>query len=1032
VAEQNDPFDLMVPLGDPPAEEEAEAPPVETPPVPGRSVGLSSGLEGPRGDVFEKMIPLGPQATTGEKARAVGQGLATGAVRTGAITAGAVGGAIVGAAAFPPAAPITGTIGGILGAIGGYFFGEVAVEDLADPDFSGPITFRTLDDVPAELRPYAVFGETVGSFVAPTGAVVGVARSRLRIIIDPMAGRFKRFTGGLINRILDMAGSKTRRFVATETGAAGGAATAGMLAQVAAPDQPGVRLGAEIVGGFANPSRLFLGVGTDTFNRLIGFAKRNTVSGRQNKAGQFLQDFLREHGEDPDLLAALLRAEAENLVPGAQPTVAQALGSDAMSAFEAQFAEINRAFGRAAEIQARQTLDSMAAAIVILRGPDASPAMLVEAGRIQETAYRLLLQQGVDEALDTATTAARGIPGSLDETMRSTLSRAAEETLSTSLKGARAVERGLYDATESVTLQTMAPLFTQERAIATEMLERAQLPTIIVDTLADYRVAQQLMQKARALEINPAQMGSKAARAFLKENGITAKEFRAIRARFTTAEVTRFRSEVLELARKANKDGLENLSRRLGLLAEAALDTIDNGYTLARKQGFISREVSDAYDRARTFSRSLHDTYTRAYTGVAKVVGRRGELVTPPEALLHNALATGPELRASRFRELQEATEFLIRQTDEGIDIPAEEMASVIANGQKMFDTQQSFLRLAAAEVIGKDGRVSPQLIFKFLRSKAELLERFPVVRELLESAQTSEEALAALQRSTQMRLRPDQIASQGFAQAARVEAGADAVKVAIGSSNPRPIESLEALVEVARRGGPQVSDSLRASIFDHIIETSLRNDQKGVSLPKLIVGLTKPIRPGLESMLEFMVRTRLLTEPETAIINQVIVRARSITQAVSTQATGERILGGGAGDILGAGIDILLRMTGATIATQIAGLAPGTATTGRSLIVAQSGSKMMRQVFQRLPAIHLEDILKAALRGDPLPGQTERFGLAIALLEAPKTAHRAIQLSRQIHAYAITSLLTFVSRDDQYVEDQTPPVFDLMRDINE
>lgn len=952
-----------------------------------------------------------PKRTFGEKAAVVGRGAATGAIRSTGITSGAIAGV---AATAPIPIPGARVVGAIVGGLTGFFLAEEAVEGLADPDlFDTPLTFRTLEEVPEDLRPLAIFGETIGGAVSPSAAVVGLAKKGIRVVIDPAAGRLKTFAGNIVNNMMDMASKKTGRFIATEAAATATAATAGAISEDVLPGAAGVRLGAEVTAGILSPTRFFLGLGTDAFNAVKRFGKSLKPEARLNKAGTVLQEYLELAGEDPVALAALLRTVD---IEG-QPTVAQALGNRAVAAFEAEFKEISREFGVKATAQARQSLDAISGAIVLLRGTG-DPEALLHAASLRNDAYRALLTSRVERARAVAQKAADGIT---DDTprARSALSVTAGDSLTEAMAGGRAVERELWEATESVPVKSMARLFRELGSIRAEMLDRATLPSLIESTIGDYKAAQKVIRKVKKAGVDVNQELTKESKKALKKIGVTVGELNKSLKLFSTRELMKFRSEVLEQARKAGKAGEDNLSRRMGLLAEAALDDVDRGFKVALTDGVIDAATAGAHNDARAFTREFHNVFTRAFAGAAKVQGRRGELQLPPEALLHKALATGPEMRALRFKELEEATRFLPTQAAKGVPVSEQALQGAVANSDMMLDAQRSFLRLSAAEVIDKEtGKVSTKKVADFLSDQEELLDRFPEVRNLLEQAGKTEAAREVVENIT--RLKINRIGeNNAFAKLLKVESGADAVKSALNS--PKPLQEIVALSRMARRAGPQANAGLRASIWDHVMRTSMRSDGQSISLPKLVNAINEPIRPGLPSILQIMHQQRLMTLSDIQNVRKLVTAAQDVISTASVLPTGEMVLGGGAEDLTGAGADILLRMIGSAGATKVTGFIPGAPSAGQSLIAAYAGSRLMRQVFQRVPKLRLQDLLSRALLGDPITPGAPAYSLATALLEAPKTTKQAIKLSQQIHAYAISSGLAYAASGDEDPSSAAP-----------
>ena len=739
---------------------------------------------------------------------------------------------------------------------------------------------------------------------------------------------------------------------------------------------------------------------------------------QQTRQGQNLQQMFRDAGGDPDVFAAQMSVASAQLPAGAQPTVAQALGDTAFNAIEEQFKQVDAAFGKSAAIQARQTIDAVANQIIKFREVG-DAGLLVAAGRAQDAAYREIINFELQQAKEKAVATVDAFTDGLGNVSKLDFSRAATEIYSESLKSSRAIEHQFYQEIPDVVPSSLNPILEQHTTIRKEMLAAARLPSIVEDTIASYRATQKLVDKAVAAGIDLTQLSTPAAEAFLKKNKTTAKAVGEQLERFTTGELQIFRSKLLELSRKANKKGNAILSRHLGQLAEATRETFNVSLNSALELGTIDQAGAQAWSRATAFTAALTREYISTFGGVTRLKGRRGELQVQPEELLPSALAGGEATRALRMEDISNSVGFLVQQADAGVPISEEALASAVESSELMFETQQGFLRLMAAEVVDKNGRANTTKIFTELKKNKEILKNFPVVKKLLEDARTSEDALQMLEQASQISLRDDQIAQNAFAQVAKFESGSDAIKFAF--RHDRPIETFEGLVEVARRGSNKIPpkkalEGLRRSIWDFVIDQSQRDDSLAVSLPKLVNMIREPIKPGLPSLLDIMADQKLMSTPEIETLNRLLAVADNVVASLATTSTGENVFDSGIEGLTGAGMSVLLRMTGSTLATSAARLAPiGGGNTGRSLIVAQSGARFMETIFRKLPKLGRENILRGALRGDPLVPGGPRYGLAIALMEAPTTPGAMLIWARQINAYAIYSLASTLPDQDIY-----------------
>ncbi len=1005
---------------------ETTAPEAEAPDVPDDVLSSTPGGQaGPGGEG----LPPGAPESAGET---IARSAVSGAIRGTGVISGAVAGFKTGVAAtaavpIPGARVVGAIVGTIAGGAAGYFIAEGAVDVLADPDIMGdqPLTVRRIEDVPPQFRSAAVFGDNLGMFIGPAGIMVGAAKQGVRIVINPGAGRLKTFAGNLINSMFEQAATRTGRFVGTEAGAAVSAGIGGAIAEEVAPGHAGARFGAELAFGIASPTRFIMGLGTDSVRLIARFFKSMSPEARLSKTGSLMQRYMRAAGGDPEAMAIALRNF--RLPDGTKPTVAMALGDPAAAALEAELRIINLPFANQSAAAARRALETVATTIVMFKEMSrlgGSTEALMEVARARSKAFGSLIKMRIERARSEALAGAKRITGDTPSA-RAEISILAEEALSRAMKDGRRVEKLMWEGVESAGA-TPGRLLRQFRKVKRGMLPRAKLDPLIEGTIADFQAAQgvagQLKKAGLDLHQTVAVFGTpltgakrRAIRATLKELGLSVGQIKKAADDLSTEGLQKFRSEALEQARIANKAGEANLSRRLGLLAEAALGDIDGAYQQGIKSGTVSQAVADAYSSARAFSFEFHETFTRAYGGVTQALGRRGQDLVPPEVLLHDALSTGSEMRALRFKELEMATRFLPNMAEAGFDVSDDVLRATRMNIDKMLDAQEQFVQLAAAEVIDPEtGLVSTKAIHKFLRDKSELLDRLPVVRELLENALKSEEARAAVEALAKTEVATTLAKGTALARLTEVESAADAVGAALSSATP--IKAMTEMWDLARGGGAKAAAGFRIAFWEHVAEAARRSDGQGISLPKLIELIDHPIRPGLPTALEMAATQGWMTKQEIDVIRRFIDLGRNIIRAQATGPTGEMIFGGGIEDLTGAGADLLLRVVGAKGGRMVSQAVSGGGSTGagESLIASYAGSKLMRQIFLRWPRLLQTKVITGAMSGDPLVPGGEPYSLMIALLEVPENPKAAIRLAQQIHAYGQGAAINLAASLDE------------------
>lgn len=538
-----------------------------------------------------------------------GAALETGA-RAAYQSAGALAGAGIGAAVSGPFAPIGATVGGALG----YWVGGKSAE------ISG---FRSPEDLPAELRPAGYFGESIGGAFPFATAPYVLAAANYKFA--PTA------VGKFINQIVNTAKTRPITFALAEAGPAISAAAGAGIAESLAPGDTGIRVGAEVAAGMTNPTKGLVIAATGV-NQIVRKATSTlSPAARETQAGQYIMDVLAQTGEDPELIARVLRetplAGLENL------TAAQRAGSPGLAAISDMLAKQSSKFGAESEKAFTEGLDAIRQQVALLRGTG-DPEALRAAAEVQSTYYRTLIQGRLDMAVDDARAAAAGISQDTPAA-RAELGVRVRELISESITSARTAERELWSAIpkdQSVPITNLQREFDATVADLLPEVRDQKTPKIVRDFINRVSSNQQVEQ---SLIILPEDIGRRVA------GGAPAGT--------NAGEMTQLRTELLDMARQSSTSGDYNQARIYNNLAEAVLDDIDTAF---RQTG------NTAYQDARQFSKELNDTYTRSFVGKATSQGRYGDRIAP-ELLVRRATSSGPEATRLQLEELEQATRFV-------------------------------------------------------------------------------------------------------------------------------------------------------------------------------------------------------------------------------------------------------------------------------------------------------------------------------------------------------------------------------------
>lgn len=834
-------------------------------------------------------IPLADSApsSAGEKARGFGQAATGSFLETG----GAVGGMVMGAqigALGGPAAPVTVPLGAAAGAAAGFFAGRGVKEMAGIPK---------VEEMPPDVRPFGVAGEVVGGSVPFAAAPLAAARTGARLPASKV--------GNFINKIIDFAASNPKTFVAGEAAGISGSAAAGGFAEAAAPGNLGIRTGAEIAGGFFNPTRLAVGAAKGTMDGVRAAYNSFTRSGRETQAARALQEIMDIAGEDPEVVAKLLRQSG---IQGVETTAAQKTGSPALIALEQKLSQDSARFGNEARVSAEESLSTMRNMVVALTNTG-DPAALAEAARIQARYYKTLIAGRLQQAERVTVEAASRM--SVDNpSSRSELSRIARESLETALTESRKAESELWeklpkDIPVNIGRARVNGIMPEIKRIRDQLLPEEKLPPLI--------------------EAFVERMG--------RDKGAT-----------SFGELRLFRSRMLSLARESAAKSEFNDARIFGNLAEASLD--DMTRTFEGPSAGVLRTLGaslEDYNAARAFSRELNDTFGRTFGGKAMETNRLGGDKIPPELMLRRALGTGKEAGELRLAELDQATRFLGQK---GLATPETEQAVDL-----MLDAQERLIRLAAADTIDPNtGRASATRLAKFLRDNEGLLQRFPGARDSMQEALAAETGLTQLQRLASDAERAVNTRTM-FARLAKVENPVDAITQAVRGK--KPAKDLTAFIKLARgrSGSPEAVDGLKSTIYDHAIRES---SPGGVmSFDRMRKSLFDPIRPEAPSVMDVMKREGLVSEQEATELAKLLSAGRKIEAATS-----------GSEASIGAVIrentpllDTLLRVAGSKSAKAMG---------GDTLIAQSAGSKFLRRMFEKT-GLASEDVLIEAMKNPRL-----------------------------------------------------------------
>jgi hypothetical protein len=170
------------------------------------------------------------------------------------------------------------------------------------------------------------------------------------------------------------------------------------------------------------------------------------------------------------------------------------------------------------------------------------------------------------------------------------------------------------------------------------------------------------------------------------------------------------------------------------------------------------------------------------------------------------------------------------------------------------------------------------------------------------------------------------------------------------------PVKSINGLVDLAKKGGPDALDGLKSSLYDYAYTRA--NGYSGKFSPDAYAtALFEPLGRNQPSLVNIMRSNGLMTLQEMSNLKKLITPMARIETAIKNNIPYEDVIQGA-----DAVTELGLRVAGAEIGAAGSKSFGGG---GNSLIAAQAGSKAVRQIFDALPNATVRTILENAVK-DP------------------------------------------------------------------
>lgn len=994
-------FDVLSAGGTPPIPSR-RIPPGGIPPLPASLVPVEddSSLMGIIRDPFRENIPPLPsnliplEPTIGEKATAIGTGVAEGIVRYSAPTAAA-------GYAFTSAAPlaVTPVIGPAIPFLAGAgaFAGTYLLGDIvADAAFPSPNR--------EEVVPYFEGGKTAGG-------IFGGAPWRL-LATAPSAVYVTNRVGERIYKFIDnsrrIAIENPKTFLGREALTATAAGAAGGAAEAYAPGEGGVRFASELGASIFTPGKLLLtgvSVGSNALRGVIG--KESIDNSRANKLYRILDGVLRESEPikqleelgTPDSLRQasflrdryytnIIRQLETNFPSEVKPTAALATGDPGLSILELSLAKGDASFAARVSDQSVKAMRAQQSLIEALRSIG-DPAALKAAAELQAKNFddMVLGRIGIAErkAADAISKISNDNPAS-----RRLIGDVIKRNVEDALSEARDYEKRLWNEAfqQSMRVQkgqlvprTVVPrqtLISFLDTVANMTPERYQaIPSEIRSIMgrlgvSDASIAsyQRGMRTPEYLQTGQVPVEYLIGGTRVGRGGKLI--FEPLGKKTSVDELIRVRGDLLGWARDAaSSTGQRSPSdaRLFGKLAEAVLDD-------------FSQLNTAAYDRARAFSRSLNDNFTRSYARDITAVNKAGAERVPAELVVGRIFGRDSDLTFFRMEQVEDAVGLFSKQyTDlqnqlaqlrasraspSRIGAVAKQLEDLkplaeLANKRVVSttDAMERVLRIALTDpsIINREtGKVNATALSNWMTRNQQILNKFGSLKNDLNNVVDAENALSLLNAPNSAAAR--QLRDQEAFSA--VLAGGEKPTAAVSDilASRTPTADLRKLIEVVNKSGvnkPSALNGLKSAIYEWAY-TKSGGTGNTFSVQAFQDNLFNPLAPGQPSIINLMRTQGLMSSDEVKNLLRLFAPMRRMEESIANKSYVENVIAGNTPID-----DFAVRFMALHLGSKAIPSGPG------SLAAASAVSQTAQRIFNQMPRLNALVALKEAAENPKL-----------------------------------------------------------------
>lgn len=443
------------------------------------------------------------------------------------------------------------------------------------------------------------------------------------------------------------------------------------------------------------------------------------------------------------------------------------------------------------------------------------------------------------------------------------------------------------------------------------------------------------------------------------------------------------RSELLDMARDARAAG--ELSNA-GILEKVAAGLLTD----------LEQINSPLLNEARSFSRSLNDTFTRTYANdILSVNPRGGEKLTPGQ------IVSGLRQDTQRMDEVREAVSFPRRTYEDalnrfGPDDPitqglqplvslADESLATVSNAQRaiLLGVAARTLKQVNDPATGAvRTEVNPVALTKFVDENRELLDKLGLTTTLQDATQ-AQNALE-LVRMQNSAMNKDLRNQTAFAKV--LAAGEDPVEAIVTAMKGKhSARDLGHIVKLAKGSGQEAMDGMKSMVYDYLFRTAGGTDKFSPTEYQRL--LFEPLSRGQPSIVNIMRSEGLMSLTELKNLKKILDPMIRIEKGLESNVPIESFMAGAS-----AIEDLALRVIGSRIGAAAASSGPG------SLVAASAGSENMRQMFDKMPMLEMRRVIETA---------TQNPAFMAELLRRGRTQQQSLEIAKKLRSFMVTSGLT-------------------------